>query len=201
VLSNRLLRSIAMCTGSSNLLGSMSGAMTIVLLAGVLKLDPGTIGLFFSVGAIGGLVGAFVATSIARWLGQGPTIWISLAVTSPFGLLLPMAKRGWLLWAAAVGLSVYWFGGVVYNVIQVSFRQGLTPERLLGRMNATMRFLVWGTMPIGGLLGGLLGQYLGVRNTLWVAAIGGMLAFLPTFLSPLRTMRQLPSGEGPQEAR
>jgi MFS family permease len=201
VLSNRLLRSIAMCTGSSNLLGSMSGAMTIVLLAGVLKLDPGTIGLFFSVGAIGGLVGAFVATSIARWLGQGPTIWISLAVTSPFGLLLPMAQRGWMLWVAAVGLTVYWFGGVVYNVIQVSFRQGLTPERLLGRMNATMRFLVWGTMPIGGLLGGVLGQQLGVRETLWVAAILGMFAFLPTFFSPLRTMRELPSGDGPQEAR
>jgi MFS family permease len=195
VLSNRLLRSIAMCTGSSNLFSSMSGAMTIVLLAGILRLDPGTIGVFFSVGAVGGLAGAFVATTIARWVGQGPTIWLSLAITAPFGLLVPLAQRGWLLWAAAVGMSVFWFGGVVYNVIQVSFRQGLTPERLLGRMNATMRFLVWGTMPIGGLIGGLFGQYLGVRETLWVAAIGGILAFLPTYFSPLRTMRELPSRE------
>ena len=84
---------------------------------------------------------------------------------------------------------------MVYNVTQVSFRQGLTPERLLGRMNATMRFLVWGTMPLGGLLGGVLGQRLGVRETVWIGMIGVALAFLPVFFSPLRTMRELPQHE------
>jgi MFS family permease len=69
----------------------------------------------------------------------------------------------------------------------------LTPDHLLGRMNATMRFLVWGTMPIGGLLGGVFGSWLGVRPTIWIGAIGGALAFLPVFLSPLRRMRELPT--------
>ncbi len=96
---------------------------------------------------------------------------------------------------------MYWFGAVVYNIAQVSFRQGLTPERLLGRMNATMRFLVWGTMPLGGLIGGVLGDYLGVRPALWVGAIGGMFAFLPVFLSPLRTMRELPATATPRSSR
>ena len=81
---------------------------------------------------------------------------------------------------------------VVYNIPQVSFRQGLCPPGLLGRMNATMRFLVWGTMPLCGLLGSAIG----VRETLLVAAAGGSLAFLPVFLSPLRRMRELPSGPG-----
>jgi Na+/melibiose symporter-like transporter len=195
VLGNRLLRAIAMCTGSSNFFLSITSAMVIVLLARVLRLDAGTIGLFFAVLAVGGLIGAFTATPIARWLGQGPTIWISIAVTAPFGLLLPLAQRGWLLWAAAAGWGITELGAVVYNVTQVSFRQGLTPERLLGRMNATMRFLVWGTMPLGGLAGGLLGEYLGVRSALWVAAVGNLLPVLPVVLSPLRTMRQLPSGD------
>ena len=75
-----------------------------------------------------------------------------------------------------------WFGIVVYNITQVSFRQGLCPPALLGRMNATMRFLVWGTMPLGSLLGGVLGTAIGVRETLFVAAAGGSLAFLPVFL-------------------
>jgi MFS family permease len=194
VLANRLLRSIAMCTGSSNLFSAISGAMLIVLFARDLRLSPGTIGLVMSVGTVGGLVGALTATRIAARIGQGPAIWIPIAVTAPFQLLLPLAQRGWLLWAAALGSSVFWFGAVVYNITQVSFRQGLTPERLLGRMNATMRFLVWGTMPLGGLLGGVLGRYLGVRPALWVAAVGGMLAFLPVFFSPLRTMRELPTG-------
>jgi MFS family permease len=193
VLGHRLLRSIAMCTGSSNLFSAIGGAMMIVLFARELRLSPGVIGLVFSFGAIGGLVGAFTATRIARRLGQGPTIWISIAVTAPFQLLVPLAQRGPLLWVAAFGLLMYWFGAVVYNIGQVSFRQGMTPERLLGRMNATMRFLVWGTMPIGGLVGGVLGDTIGVRPALWVAAAGGTLAFLPVFLSPLRTMRELPT--------
>jgi len=99
--------------------------------------------------------------------------------------------------AAAVGGSLWSFGVVVYNVLQVSFRQGLTPERLLGRMNATMRFLVWGTMPLGAFIGGVLGEVFSVRTALWVGAVGGCLAFLPVFLSPLRTMRQLPTHEEP----
>jgi MFS family permease len=193
VLGNRLLRSIAMCTGTFNLFSAISGAMALVLLARVLHLSAGTIGLYFSLGSIGGLLGAFTATAIAKRVGQGQTIWISVAVTAPFGFVLPFVQRGWSLWAAAVAMAVVIFGSVVYNVAQVSFRQGLTPEHLLGRMNATMRFLVWGTMPLGGVIGGVLGQTIGIRPTLLVAAIGGVLAPLPVFLSPLRTMRELPT--------
>lgn len=193
VLGNRMLRSIAACTGSSNLFSGIGMAMQIVLLARILRLSPGYIGLFTSVSAIGGLIGALTATRVSRRLGQGPTIWIIPAVTAPFAILLPIAQRGWLVWLAAAGGAVWWFGAVVYNITQVSFRQGLCPERLLGRMNASIRFLVWGTLPLGSLLGGVLGQTLGVREALWVGAIGGMFAFIPVFLSPLRTMRELPS--------
>jgi MFS family permease len=195
VLGNRLLRSIAACTSSANFLSGITTAMLIVLLARELRLPPGLIGVFFSFSSVGGLLAAFTSQRVTRWLGQGPTIWISIAGTAPFGLLVPVAQRGWLLWAAAIGMGLTWYGGVVYNITQVSFRQGLTPERLLGRMNATMRFLVWGTLPLGGLAGGLLGEYVGVRPALWIGAVGSMLVFLPTFLSPLRSMRDLPKAE------
>jgi hypothetical protein len=75
----------------------------------------------------------------------------------------------------------------------VSFRQGLCPPQLLGRMNATMRFLVWGTMPLGGLLGGVLGEKVGVRETLLIAGIGAALTWLPVYFSPLRWQRELPT--------
>ena len=81
---------------------------------------------------------------------------------------------------------------LVYNVNQVSFRQRLCPERLLGRMNATMRFLVWGTLPLGGLLGGFLGASIGVRNALWVGGGGGTLAILWLIFSPVRPMHDFP---------
>jgi MFS family permease len=195
VLGNRMLRAIAACTGSSNFFGGIGIALEVVLLARVLHLSPGVIGLFFSVGSVGGLIAAFSATPIARRLGQGPTIWIIPAVTAPGALLLPLAQRGWLVWLAAAGNAIWSFGAVVYNVTQVSFRQGLCPERLLGRMNASIRFLVWGTLPLGSFVGGVLGQTLGVRQALWVGAIGGMFAFIPVLLSPLRGMRDLPSYE------
>jgi predicted MFS family arabinose efflux permease len=86
-------------------------------------------------------------------------------------------------------------GAVVYNVNQVSFRQRLTPDRLLGRMNATVRFLAWGLSAVGALIGGVLGEFAGARATLWIGAIGVCLAFLPVFFSPLRNLRELPKPE------
>jgi Na+/melibiose symporter-like transporter len=194
VVRNRILRSIAMCTGSSNLFSSIAQTMFLVILARELHLGAGFIGVVFSFSAIGGLAGAFTAQRFAKWLGQGRVIWISIAVTGPFALTQPIVQRGWLLVLAIVGSAIYWYGAVVYNINQVSFRQGITPDRLLGRMNATMRFLVWGTLPVGGLIGGLLGQTIGIRETVWVGAIGAMFAFLPVYFSPLRNARELPKG-------
>lgn len=192
VFGNPLLRSIAIASASYNLLAGFRGAMLIVLLANELRLGAGMIGLFLSTATVGGVLASLFAPRIAGWLGQGPAMWLTLAVIGPCQLLVPMAQRGWLLWLAAGGYLAVWFGGVVYNIIQVSFRQGITPDSLLGRMNATMRFLVWGTTPLGALLGGGLGQAFGPRTALWVAGVAGLLPFLPLLLSPLRTMRTLP---------
>jgi MFS family permease len=198
VLGNRLLRSIAMCTGSANLFTSIGGAVTLILLARQLDLSPGVIGLMTSTAAVGGLIGSLVATRIAERLGQGPTIWVSVLVGAPAGFVLPFVQRDWSLGLYALSQVLFWGCVVVYNITQVSFRQGLTPPDLLGRMNATMRFLVWGTMPLGAFIGGILGSTIGVRETLLVAAIGGSLAWLPVFLSPLRTMRELPTYVEPE---
>jgi len=95
-----------------------------------------------------------------------------------------------------LGGFAFYVAVVVYNVAQVSFRQRLCPPALLGRMNASVRFLVWGPMPVGGLLGGWLGTHLGVVATLWVSVGGLVVSALPVALSPLWRMRELP---GPVE--
>ena len=193
VLGNRMLRSIAICTGTSNLFSSLIFAVFYVLLARQLGLSPGLIGLFTSATAVGGLIGALVASRFAARVGQGPAIWISSAIIGPCLFVTPFVHRDWTLGLLAIGQVGAGIGVVLYNVTQVSFRQGLCPPDLLGRMNATMRFLVWGTLPLGGLIGGALGAAIGVRATLLVGAIGGTLAFLPVFFSPLRHARELPS--------
>lgn len=193
VLGNRMLRAIAICTGSGNLFTSMGFALLYVLLARDLDLSPGVIGLISSLPAVGGLIGSLVAARIARRFGQGPTIWISALIFGVPMFIYPFLHRDWTLGLLAVGSIVFWSAGVVYNITQVSFRQGLCPPHLLGRMNATIRFMVWGTMPVGAFLGGVLGTAIGVRETMLVAAIGGMFPWLSVYLSPLRTMRELPS--------
>ena len=92
----------------------------------------------------------------------------------------------------AVASFVGGIGGPVYNINQVSLRQAIVPGHLQGRMNATMRFLVWGTMPIGSLLGGVLGEIIGLRPTLLVGALGATFSFLWVLLSPLRGLRSQP---------
>ena len=198
VLGNRLLRAIAMCTGSSNLFSSIGFAVFYLLLARELHVSAGVIGLITATAAIGGLLGSLLANRFAKKVGQGPAIWMSALFIAPFAFVTPFVQHDWTLGLLAVAQIFSWMFVVLYNITQVSFRQGLCPPALLGRMNATMRFLVWGTMPVGGLLGGALGSWLGVRPTLLIAAIGGALAWVPPFLSPLRRMRELPVYEEPE---
>ncbi|MDA1359656.1 MFS transporter [Glycomyces luteolus] len=199
VFSNRILASIVAATSWWNLWMGAYMAMVVVFLPRDLAMSPGEIGLLFAVFGVGGLIGAFVTGPVTAWFGEGRAIWFSTLVTSPGLLLLPAAEPGWRVWVAALGLGAVGVGSVVYNVNQVSFRQRLTPDRLLGRMNATVRFLAWGLSAIGALIGGVLGELVGARATLWIGAAGVCLAFLPVFFSPLRNLRDLPRPEAEPE--
>src|SRR5262249_4220207 len=95
----------------------------------------------------------------------------------------------WLV-AAFFAQSV---GILLYNVNQVGLRQAITANDMLGRMNATMRFLVWGTLPLGSLIGGALGSTIGLPPTLWAGAFGTPLAVVPIACSPIRGLTDLRS--------
>ena len=192
VLGNRYLRSIAACTGISNFATSLAFAIFLVYAVRVLDLSPALIGLVFSLSSVGSLAAALTATRISARLGVGPTIVGSAFVFGPSLLLIPAAPQASpipLLVAAGVLLG---YGAVIYNITQVSFRQAICPERLQGRMNSVMRFIVWGVMPVGSLLGGALATWIGLRETMWIGAALGSLAFLPVLLSPVRTLREMP---------
>jgi MFS family permease len=192
VVRHPLLRRIVACTGTSNLFSAMTNALLVLFVIRSLGLSESTLGFVFSAGAVGGLVGAATAARFARLVGEGRAIPVAATVCAVFWTLVPLAAFGppvLLLVGGWFGLS---WGVVAYNVVQVSFRQRLCPPHLLGRMNASVRFIVFGTMPLGGLLGGVLGSWLGVLPTLWISAVGGFLACLPVVLSPLRSMAALP---------
>jgi len=116
-----------------------------------------------------------------------------MAIAGFGSLLLPLASRAVPLPWLVVGSFLFSLGSPLYNINQVSLRQAITPMRLQGRMNASMRFMVWGTMPIGSVLGGVLGTALGLRWTLVIAGIGGSTAFLWLLFSPVPTVTEIPT--------
>jgi MFS family permease len=196
VLGHRYLRPQAISTGSSNFFTSIAFAILIVYAHRRLGLSSFAIGLAFSIGAFGWMLGASQAARMRRVFGVGGATMIGSAISGPSLLLVPYAPRGDVAVVfIAAAVVVLGFGAVVYNIQQVSLRQTITPARIQGRMNATMRFLVWGTMPLGSLTGGALAASFGLRTALFVGAIGASLAVLPIVLSPIRSLRDFPEPE------
>ena len=192
VVGNRHLRAIAGCTGTSNFFSSVGFAIVLLYLGRTLHLKSYEVGAVFAVGSAGSIVGALVANRVQKTIGVGRAIVAYAALFSLGGLAFPLAPRSFPIPVLMTGMLLFGFGGVAYNITQVSLRQAITPERLQGRMNAAMRWIVWGTIPLGTLLGGAIGQKYGLRTALWVSAIGGLPTFLWVLLSPVRSIREMP---------
>ncbi|WP_314247434.1 MFS transporter [Streptomyces kutzneri] len=195
------LRAIVLGDAILNLFLVMYQTMLLVFLEREIGLQSFGVGLILSGMGCGALLGALLATRVSTWVGQGPVIWLAPLVTCPLTVLMPLARTGWSVYAAAIGLAALSLGGVVRVVAQSSFQQALTPDRLLGRLSATARFASCGGIPLGGLLGGASGSAFGVTGTLWIGAAGMTLSVVPNFLSPLRTLRTLPTEKAPELAR
>lgn len=206
VVRHPLLRRVVACTGISNLSSSIAGALLVLFVLRELGLTEAQLGVMLSASAVGGLLGAVVSSRLARWFGEGRVIPFAAVMSAPAWALIPLASPLARLGVPALvtltvsGISFSVFV-VVYNVAQVSFRQRVCPPALLGRMNASVRFLVWGPMPIGGLLGGALGDRLGIIPTLWIAVAGLGVAAVPVVVSPLWRMRTLPGPAEPEPAQ
>lgn len=192
VLGHPMLRAIAGCTGTSNFFGAAFGALLILFVTRDLGLRAAAIGVVFSVGNVGAITGVLLAGALAARFGIGRAIAVASLVSGlgywPVVFAIPSLAIPML----TAGMLLLTLGIPIYNINQVSLRQAITSHRLQGRMNATMRFLVWGTLPLGGLAGGTLGQVLGLRTALAVAAAGGLLAFLWVFRSPVWGLRRIP---------
>ncbi|MFE3944342.1 MFS transporter [Streptomyces sp. NPDC059118] len=197
VVKNPILRAIMLGDAIFNLFLVMYQTMLLIFLERETGLQPFGIGLILSGMGCGALLGALAATTVSKWIGQSTVIWLAALVTCPLTALMPLARPGWSMYAAAIGLAALSLGGVIRVVAQSSFQQELTPDRLLGRMSATTRFVSWGGIPVGGLLGGVSGSAFGATTTLWIGAAGMTLSVLPNLLSPLRTMHRSPMKKAP----
>ena len=195
VLRHRLLFPQAMSTGVSNFFSNVLFAIILVYAHRKLGMSSGLIGLSFSLAALGWMLGATQADRFRRWLGVGGATILGASLSGPGALIIPFAPKSFPVPFLVAGAAIMGFGAVVYNIQQVSLRQAICPPRLQGRMNASMRFLIWGTMPIGSLTGGAIATVAGLRTALFVGAIGGFTSILPVVFSPIRGLREFPGAE------
>lgn len=189
------LRALAASNAVLNLGYSVIGAVFLLYVTRGLGFGPGVLGLIFAVGGVGSLLGAAAAGRVAGWrIGVGPAMIAALALVAAGQGLVPLATgAGALAVALLVGQQVVAdVAATVYEVTQVSLRQAITPDRLLGRVTAGTRVLEVGAMLVGSLLGGVLGETVGLRATLvaGVAVQGGAALWL--WASPARGLRRLP---------
>jgi MFS family permease len=200
VFGNPLLSRIVGTTGMANFFGTIATTLLPIFVLRELGLTPAMLGIVFSLSAVGGLIGAIATPRIVARIGEARAIPLSAIAFCLVPFFLPAIS---LVPALAFPLLVAQFfvmsfTVLLYNITQVTFRQRITPRRLLGRMNASIRFVVWGVMPVGALIAGALGTWIGTVPTLWIAATGELLACLFVVIGPFWGMRDLP--DAPDDA-
>lgn len=199
VLREPILRKSAAWNGTANFFVIMVETLGPVFLIRTVHLRPAYVGVLLALGAVGGVAGGLVSRPLAARIGSARLCWLSMTVFSLPGLLIPAARPGWWVLLFAVGWMSWTFASTLCATTLTSYQQAACPVELRGRVSAVLRWIAWGTLPLGGLVAGVLGGAIGVHVTLWIAVIGGCLSGLWLYLSPLRGLRDLPA-VGPQPA-
>jgi hypothetical protein len=194
LLGHPLLRATLFSSGITNFFSAIFNALFVLYAVRQLGLGAAGLGGILLAASAVGLVVALCAGRAAARLGLGPVMVLGMLLIALGGAVVPLVAGLGLLAIPALTLAMAATasGDALYNVTVVSLRQGLTPDRLLGRVGAGARFIIWGAQPFGAVLGGALGQSLGLRPALAMAAAGWFLAFLCLLLSPVRRVRAQP---------
>jgi MFS family permease len=191
VARNRVLRAIAMSGALVNLGIVLVVTMLPVVMVDELNMSPAVLGLFLATGGIGTLVGSLLARRLAGLVGAGRLSVLGALVAAPCGFGMPFLAEGPPMWLAGAGWVVVTAVVGSNNVLLVSFRQSVTPDRLLGRMTASFRFLLTGALAVGAAAAGLIGEAVSPRAALTAGAAAFALVWVPILASPLRTARDL----------
>ncbi len=173
LLGHRILRTLAIMTGIFNLASSASFAVFVLYAVGpesAMGLNEPAFGVLLTASAIGSLLGSLVAERIEDWVGRSRSLMIG---TVGGAIMLGVPAFTTDVWLIGIGFFLGGVTVVLWNVVVVSLRQRITPDRLLGRVNSGYRLIAWGTMPLGAALGGLVGEWLGLT---WVFGLSAVLS-------------------------
>jgi MFS family permease len=191
VFGHRLLRPLAVAIAFNNLAWAAELSLYFIFLVRTVHLEPVWIGITLAAGGPGALVGSMAARRVRERFGESVAIIGGLAVFAAAAALIPLAAGGKVLEVPMLMLAAFFMsaGGQVCSVNVLTLRQSVTPNELLGRANATFRFVALGMSPLGALAGGLLGAAVGLRGALFAAIAGMFLAPVLLLFSPVRRAR------------
>ena len=165
---HRLLRTLAISLGVMNTTMAATLSIFVLFAQDLLGLDPVGYGILMASAAVGGLAGSLCAEYVVRWLGAGNTMRLGLVIEAGSTAAIAVAREPFLVGAM---LAFFGFHAIVWNVITISLRQEVIPERLLGRVNSAYRLLGLGGMAGGALLGGVIARGFGLAAPFWFASI------------------------------
>ncbi|MGH2558224.1 MAG: MFS transporter [Thermomicrobiales bacterium] len=187
------IRALAAGDALIGLFNAMLEAVWILYLTRTIGMDPALLGAVFAIGGVGFVAGALLPGRIVGVVGVGPAMAIGIAVIGLSDLALPLAGHNLVVVVIVTAVGQFFFGmGVTLsNVAQTTLRQAIVPNALLGRVGGTLRVLGAATIPLGALLGGVLGQLIGLRPTLVIAALLETAVALWIWRSPLWSLRRL----------
>lgn len=194
VWKNPYIRVLAFQAGAWNFFYMIVDVIFLLYAIHQLGFSPGIIGLISAVSAVGGLLGSAVAGLLARRFPLGPVICATFTLGSTPFILLPAISGSQFLTALVCIIAFFLVRTAlgIYAVQSTSLRQALTPPGLMARMNATLRLISYGAGTLGPIAAGVLGAWIGLRSSLWIASIGFILALFPLYLSPVRRLRAIP---------
>ena len=179
---HRVLRTLAIMVGIGNLASTAAFAVFVLYAVepGPMGLDAVAYGVLLTTMALGSLLASLVVERVERAMGRSRLLLVSAAMLS---LTIAVPGLTTNVWLVGLSFAVGGFGVVLWNVVTVSLRQRIVPDALLGRLNASYRLLAWGSQPIGALLGGLIGEALGLTAAFLIAGFGSALVLLPLGLT------------------
>jgi Na+/melibiose symporter-like transporter len=187
IMANRMFRTLWFFTTFTGLCFSAATATFVLFLVKQAGLPPALYGTFLLTGAAGGILGSLLASRVKKRLGAGTAMAMANLVACAALLFVGLVPT---IWAAAVGFFLSSLAVLVWNILIMTLRQSITPGALLGRVHGTWRTLLWGTMPVGSIIGGLLAR-VSLALPFEVAGGAGVLAALIFF----RFLRGLPNAE------
>jgi predicted MFS family arabinose efflux permease len=192
-----VIRASLLATATINFFNFVFWALFILYATRTLGVGPGVLGLVLGAASVGGVIGSLVTGRISRRIGVGPAFALGCVLFPAPLVLVPLARGSdWTilacLFAAEFGSG---FGVMILDIASGTIKAALVPDRLRARVSGAYMVVNYGVRPVGAIVGGALGTWIGLRTTLWIASVGAIVGALWLLPSPVLRLRELPEQE------